>query len=214
MVVLVLGGSGQLGSCLRDQLMGTHFNVIFTSRPEIDLMAGPDLLRKIAVINPNVIVNAAAYTLVDQAENDSETANAVNNLAVSNLASICESIGCWLIHVSTDYVFDGMSLTPYVESDLTNPRTVYGKTKLDGEKEIEASGCRFNIIRTSWVFSEYGSNFLKTMLKLGAERDDLSIVSDQFGSPTYCHDIANVMDYHNDLNQFALNSRHPSAQRE
>lgn len=193
MVVLVLGSSGQLGSCLRDQLMGTHFNVIFTSRPEIDLMAGPDLLRKIAVINPNVIVNAAAYTLVDQAENDSETANAVNNLAVSNLASICESIGCWLIHVSTDYVFDGMSLTPYVESDLTNPLTVYGKTKLDGEKEIEASGCRFNIIRTSWVFSEYGSNFLKTMLKLGAERDDLSIVSDQFGSPTYCHDIANVI---------------------
>jgi dTDP-4-dehydrorhamnose reductase len=193
MVVLVLGGSGQLGRCLRDQLVGTDFNVIFTSRSEIDLMAGSELYGKIAAINPNVIVNAAAYTLVDQAENDFETANAINNIAVLNLASICESIGCWLIHVSTDYVFDGMSLTPYVESDLTNPLTVYGKTKLDGEKAIEASGCQFNIIRTSWVFSEYGSNFLKTMLKLGAERDNLSIVSDQIGSPTYCHDIANLI---------------------
>jgi dTDP-4-dehydrorhamnose reductase len=114
----------------------------------------------------------------------------INHLAVKNIADICNQLKCWLIHVSTDYVFDGNSNVPYKEDDETNPQGAYGETKLKGELAIQSSGCKHVILRTAWVFSEYGNNFLKTMLRLGVERDELSIVGDQIGCPTYAQDIA------------------------
>ena len=138
------------------------------------------------------MINATAYTAVDKAEEDQETADLVNHLAVANIASICNELDCWLIHFSTDYVFDGDSSEPYKENDKTNPQGIYGETKLRGEMVIQTSGCKHIIIRTAWVFSEYGNNFLTTMLRLGSERNELSIVGDQIGCPTYAQDIAVV----------------------
>tara|TARA_B110000902_G_scaffold40176_1_gene43190 strand:- start:3105 stop:3986 length:882 start_codon:yes stop_codon:yes gene_type:complete len=190
MRVLVLGSKGQLGRCLSDQLNNTDFEITQTSRAEIDIGDLGATKDKILIINPSVVINATAYTAVDKAEDDQQAADLINHLAVANLASICNQLGCWLVHVSTDYVFDGMSLRPYHEDDQTNPQGVYGDTKLKGERAIQASGCKHLILRTAWVFSEYGNNFLKTMIRLGAERDELSIVGDQIGCPTYAQDIA------------------------
>ena len=141
-------------------------------------------------ISPDIVINATAYTAVDKAEEEHQAADRINHLAVANIASICNQLDCWLIHVSTDYVFDGNSEVPYKEDNQTNPQGVYGDSKLKGEVAIEASGCKYLIIRTAWVYSEYGNNFLKTMLRLGADRDELSIVGDQIGCPTYAQDIA------------------------
>ena len=133
------------------------------------------------------------------AEENKQTADLINHLAVANVANICVEIGCWLVHLSTDYVFDGTASRPYREIDITNPQSVYGVTKLNGEYAIQASGCKYLIVRTAWVFSEYGNNFMKTMLRLGTDRDELSIVGDQVGCPTYAQDIAktivHMMDY-------------------
>jgi dTDP-4-dehydrorhamnose reductase len=193
MKVLVLGCKGQLGRCLNDQLINTNYKVTYTSRDQIDIADFEEARIKITHIVPDVIINASAYTAVDKAENDMVTADLINHLAVDNLAAICFELGCWLIHISTDYVFDGNSTVPYLELDKTNPQGVYGHTKLDGELAIQSSGCKYLIIRTAWVFSEYGNNFLKTMLRLGAVRDELSIVGDQIGCPTYAQDIAKAI---------------------
>ena len=193
MKVLVLGCKGQLGRCLNDQLINTNYEVTYTSRDQIDIADFEEARIKITHIAPDVIINASAYTAVDKAENDKVTADLINHLAVDNLAAICFELGCWLIHISTDYVFDGNSTVPYLELDKTNPQGVYGHTKLDGELAIQSSGCKYLIIRTAWVFSEYGDNFLKTMLRLGAVRDELSIVGDQIGCPTYAQDIAKAI---------------------
>jgi dTDP-4-dehydrorhamnose reductase len=190
MKILVLGCKGQLGRCLNDQLTNTDYEVIYTSREQIDIADFEQTKNQILKISPDVIINATAYTAVDKAEEDPKTANLINHLAVKNIADICNQLECWLIHVSTDYVFDGNSNVPYREDDETNPQGVYGETKLKGELAIQASGCKHIILRTAWVFSEYGNNFLKTMLRLGAERDQLSIVGDQVGCPTYAQDIA------------------------
>ena len=190
MKILVLGCKGQLGRCLNDQLINTDHEVIYTSREQIDIADFEVTKSKILEISPDLIINATAYTAVDKAEEDQKTANLINHLAVKNIADICNQLECWLIHVSTDYVFDGNSKVPYKEDDETNPQGAYGETKLKGELAIQASGCKHIIIRTAWVFSEYGNNFLKTMLRLGAERDELSIVGDQIGCPTYAQDIA------------------------
>ena len=193
MKVLVLGCKGQLGRCLNDQLINTDYEVTYTSRDQIDIADFEEARIKITHIAPDVIINASAYTAVDKAENDKVTADLINHLAVDNLAAICFELSCWLIHVSTDYVFDGKSTAPYLELDKTNPQSVYGHTKLDGELAIQSSGCKYLIIRTAWVFSEYGDNFLKTMLRLGTVRDELSIVGDQIGCPTYAQDIAKAI---------------------
>lgn len=193
MKVLVIGCKGQLGRCLNDQLIDTDYEVTYTSRDQVDIADFEGTRIKITHIVPDVIINASAYTAVDKAENDKVTADLINHLAVDNLAAICFELGCWLIHISTDYVFDGKSTAPYLELDKTNPQGVYGHTKLDGEKAIQSSGCKYLIIRTAWVFSEYGDNFLKTMLRLGAVRDELSIVGDQIGCPTYAQDIAKAI---------------------
>jgi dTDP-4-dehydrorhamnose reductase len=190
MKILVLGCKGQLGRCLNDQLTNTDHEVIYTSREQIDIVDFEQTKNQILKISPDLIINATAYTAVDKAEEDPKTANLINHLAVKNIADICNQLKCWLIHVSTDYVFDGNSKVPYKEDDQTNPQGAYGETKLNGEFAIQSSGCKHIIIRTAWVFSEYGNNFLKTMLRLGAERDELSIVGDQIGCPTYAQDIA------------------------
>ena len=190
MKILVLGCKGQLGRSLNDQLKSTHHEVIYTSREQIDIADFEQTKNQIKKISPHLIINATAYTAVDKAEEDEKTANLINHLAVKNIANNCNRQGCWLIHISTDYVFDGNSKIPYKESDKTNPQGVYGETKHNGELAIQASGCKYIILRTAWMFSEYGDNFLKTMLRLGAYRDELSIVGDQIGCPTYAQDIA------------------------
>jgi len=190
MKILVLGSKGQLGQCLKDQLAITDHDVVYTSRGQVDIADFEATKNKILEIAPDVVVNATAFTAVDKAEEEHQATDRINHLAVANIASICTRLDCWLIHVSTDYVFDGNSEVPYKEDNLTNPQGVYGGSKLKGEVAIEASGCKYLIIRTAWVYSEYGNNFLKTMLRLGADRDELSIVGDQIGCPTYAQDIA------------------------
>ena len=190
MKILVLGSKGQLGQCLNDQLAITEHDVVYTSRGQIDIAEFEVTKAQILQISPDIVINATAYTAVDKAEEERQAADRINHLAVANIASICNQLDCWLIHVSTDYVFDGNSEVPYKEDNPTNPQGVYGESKLKGEAAIEASGCKYLIIRTAWVYSEYENNFLKTMLRLGADRDELSIVGDQIGCPTYAQDIA------------------------
>ena len=190
MKILVLGSKGQLGQCLNDQLAISENDVVYASREQIDIADFELTKARILQISPDIVINATAYTAVDKAEKECQLANWINHLAVANIANTCNQLDCWLIHVSTDYVFDGNSDVPYKEDDPTNPQGVYGDSKLKGEEVIEASGCKYLIIRTAWVYSEYGSNFLKTMLRLAASRDELSIVGDQIGCPTYAQDIA------------------------
>lgn len=190
MKILVLGCKGQLGRCLNDQLKKTDHEVIYTSRKQIDITKFELTKDKLFDIAPDVIINATAFTAVDKAEEEQEAANFINHLAVKNIAGICKQLDCWLFHVSTDYVFDGSSQIPYKENFQTNPQSIYGKTKLKGELAIQSAGCKHIIIRTAWLFSEHGSNFLKNMLLLGAERKEISVVDDQVGCPTYAQDIA------------------------
>ena len=190
MTILVLGSKGQLGQCLNDQLAITEHDVVYTSRGQIDIADFEITKSQILEISPDIVINATAYTAVDKAEEERQAADCINHLSVANIASICNQLDCWLIHVSTDYVFDGNSEVPYKEDNPTNPQGVYGDSKLKGEAAIEASGCKYLIIRTAWVYSEYGNNFLKTMLRLGADCEELSIVGDQIGCPTYAQDIA------------------------
>jgi dTDP-4-dehydrorhamnose reductase len=190
MKILVLGCKGQLGRCLNDQLIKTDHEVICTSREQIDIADFEATKSKILEFSPDLIINATAYTAVDKAEDDQETANLINHLAVKNIADFCSQKGYWLIHFSTDFVFDGNSEIPYKEDDPANPLSIYGGSKLKGEHAIKSSGCKYLIIRTAWVYSEYGSNFLKTILRLGADLNKLGIVGDQIGCPTYAQDIA------------------------
>ena len=193
MKILILGSQGQLGRCLYDQFSQTDYELIYHSRADTDIADLTETSENLIALNPDIVVNATAYTAVDLAETHESLAYQVNHFAVDNLASQCEKIGSFLIHVSTDYVFDGTASRPYKEEDKTNPKSVYGASKLAGEIAIQRTDCRFLIIRTSWVFSEYGNNFFKTMLRLGAERETLSIVGDQMGCPTYAQDIASLI---------------------
>jgi dTDP-4-dehydrorhamnose reductase len=193
MKILVLGSKGQLGQCLNDQLAITEHEVVYTSRRQIDITDFEEINAQMLKISPDIVINATAYTAVDMAEKEYKAADLINHHAVANIASTCNQLDCWLIHISTDYVFDGKSKVPYKEDNPTNPQGVYGDSKLKGEAAIETSGCKYLIIRTAWVYSEYGNNFLKTMLRLGAELDELSIVGDQIGCPTYAQDIAKTI---------------------
>ena len=193
MKILVLGSKGQLGRCLNDQLDNSDYSIIYTSREQIDIGAIEATKSQILEIKPDVVINATAYTAVDKAEEEPDKSALINHLAVANIADTCSQLDCWLVHFSSDYVFDGASTVAYIEEDKTNPIGVYGDTKLKGEIAIQSSGCRHIIIRTAWVFSEYGNNFLKTMLRLGAERSEIRIVGDQVGCPTYAQDIAKAI---------------------
>ncbi len=185
MKLILLGADGQLGWELRRSLAPLG-QLLALSRGMVggDLSRMADMNRTIRQFRPDVIVNAAAYTAVDLAESQSEIAHAINGRAPGELAEIASEVGAWLVHYSTDYVFDGSGRTPWRETDATRPLNVYGASKLEGEKAILEIGCRKLIFRTSWIFSRRGNNFIKTVLRLAAERDFLCIVNDQIGAPT------------------------------
>ncbi len=191
MSILLLGKDGQVGWELQRALCPLG-EVHARSRKETDLSDLDGLRALVARLRPAAIVNAAAYTAVDKAESEPDLAYRVNALAPSALAEAARSYGAWLIHYSTDYVFDGEKDGSYVETDAASPINVYGRTKLQGEEAILASGCRHLIFRTSWVYGAHGANFLKTMLNLAAEREELRVVADQFGAPTGAELIADV----------------------
>ena len=151
MKILVLGSKGQIGCCLVDQLSKTDYEVIYTSRSEIDIADMAETNASIINLRPNLIINATGYTAVDKAEDDQYEAEKINHFAIANIANTCSGIGCWLIHISTDYVFDGLANHPYVENAKTNPQCIYGNSKLKGELAIKTSGCKYLIIRTAWV---------------------------------------------------------------
>ena len=203
MRILVTGKDGQLGRSIHkvisanseiDNDYGSN-EFIFVGRRELDLSNDSNINHYFNSNNKfDIIINCAAYTTVDKAEEESELANKINHLAVKKIAEIANKQEFKLIHISTDYVFDGESNKLYTETDITNPINVYGKTKLAGEKALQdIMSTDAIIIRTSWVYSEYGNNFVKTMLRLGKERNELSVVSDQIGSPTYATDLAKAI---------------------
>ncbi|WP_415844495.1 dTDP-4-dehydrorhamnose reductase [Stutzerimonas zhaodongensis] len=191
MNILLLGANGQVGWELQRALAPLG-QLHICDRKRADLCQPQSLARLIDQIQPQIIVNAAAYTAVDKAETDQVTAKRVNADAVATLASAARKLDAWLVHYSTDYVFDGSNQSAYVENDRAAPLSVYGATKLEGENHIRASGCKHLILRTSWVYAARGSNFAKTMLRLAAEREGLSVVSDQIGAPTSAELIADV----------------------
>lgn len=193
--ILITGANGQLGNCLRDlaEDYQEKYRFCYTDVAELDITDAAAIDKYIVENQINIIINAAAYTAVDKAEDDEANAYRINCTAVANLANAAKKHGLFLIHVSTDYVFPGDACTPYVETDPTGPLSVYGSTKLAGERAIQESGCRAVIIRTSWLYSEYGNNFVKTMLRLGAERESLRVVCDQIGGPTYAGDLAKAI---------------------
>ena len=191
--ILITGANGQLGNEMR--LLGTNSsdNYIYTDIAELDITNLDDIRSIVSAKKVDIIVNCAAYTNVDKAEDDIETAELINNRAVENLALAAKEFGAVLIHISTDYVFNGEGCIPLTENLPIDPLGVYGRTKSDGEKSIEATNCHYIIIRTSWLYSEFGGNFVKTMLHLTAERDLLNVVFDQVGTPTYARDLAGVV---------------------
>jgi len=192
--ILVTGSKGQLGSEIRELSVDYKHNYFFTDKDALDISNEKVIKAFIEVNDIDTIVNCAAYTAVDKAENDEENADKINHLAVKYLAQIAKEKNIKLIHVSTDYVFDGTNHKPYSENDTTNPNGIYGKTKLDGEKAMqEINPGNSIIIRTSWVYSIYGANFVKTMLRLGKERESLGVIFDQIGTPTYARDLAQTI---------------------
>lgn len=188
--VLVTGANGQLGSEMRRLGAASPNEYIFTDVAELDITDGAAVSRFVKENNVNVIVNCAAYTAVDRAEDDEATAELINATAVRILAEAAKEVDAVLFHVSTDYVFGAEGNTPRTEEMPTNPLGVYGRTKLRGEQAIAEVGARAIIIRTAWLYSEYGNNFLKTMLRLTKEKETLSVVFDQVGTPTYAGDLA------------------------
>ena len=189
--ILLTGVNGQVGHALKTKLV--DYELIALSREQLDLTKTHDIRRIVRDIKPTLIINPAAYTAVDNAETEAELVFAINATAVQVLAEEAARLGAALIHFSTDYVYDGTKPTPYIETDEVNPISVYGKSKLAGEEAIRQVGLPHLILRTSWVYGEYGKNFLKTIFRLAAERDSLRIVGDQFGAPTSSESIADAV---------------------
>lgn len=193
MRILVTGANGQLGSEMRKLGAVSPNEYIFTDVQELDITNKEAVMSFVEQNGVNIIVNCAAYTNVDKAEDDEATAELINATAVGNLAEAAKAVDGTLFHVSTDYVFGADGNTPRSEDMPTNPLGVYGKTKLNGEQAIAAVGAKAIIIRTAWLYSEFGNNFLKTMLRLTAEKESLNVVFDQVGTPTYAGDLALVI---------------------
>jgi dTDP-4-dehydrorhamnose reductase len=192
--ILVTGSKGQLGSEIKELSTSYQNNYFFTDREELDITNEEAIKVFITTNDIDTIINCAAYTAVDKAEEDENNADKINHVAVSYMAQISKEKNIKLIHVSTDYVFDGTNHKPYIETDITHPNGVYGKTKLEGEKTlIEINPKNTIIIRTSWVYSSFGNNFVKTMLRLGKERDELGVIFDQVGTPTHARDLAKTI---------------------
>jgi dTDP-4-dehydrorhamnose reductase len=199
MVVLVTGANGQLGQAMQF-VAKNHFKVqfVFCTSTELDITNLNQIKALFKQHQPNYCINAAAYTAVDKAESEPEKAQLINKIGAENLATICKELDTILLHISTDFVFDGnltaLSVTNgYTEKDFTKPTGVYGQTKLDGELAIQKVWNKHFIIRTSWVYSQFGNNFMKTMLRLSSEKDSLSVVYDQIGTPTNAVDLAEVL---------------------
>lgn len=192
--ILVTGSNGQVGSEIKELSSNYNYNFFFTKRDDIDITSKDSIKEFCQTNSINVIINCAAYTAVDKAESDMENADLVNRKAVKKLSIVAKELNIKLIHISTDYVFDGKNFKPYVEEFQTNPKSVYGKTKLDGENELrDINPLNSIIIRTSWVYSYYGNNFVKTMLRLGKEKEELGVIFDQIGTPTYAKDLAKTI---------------------
>ncbi len=191
MRVLITGSNGQLGSEIKE--LATNYkklDFIFKDLPELDICNFNLLQSFIIDNNINAVINCAAYTAVDKAEEDAEIAEKVNSEGVSNLVNALQTVNGKLIHISTDYVFDGNHFLPYKESDPVSPIGVYGETKRAGELAVINSAIDAIVIRTSWLYSSYGNNFVKTMLRLGNEKENLGVIFDQVGTPTYARDLA------------------------
>lgn len=194
MVVVVTGANGQLGQAIQS-ISGNYpeIDFVFCDSSALDITNLNQIKQTFKQFKPNYCINAAAYTAVDKAESEQEKAISINVIGAKNLAATCKENNTILLHVSTDFVFDGNQNTPYSEEDIPNPTGVYGQTKLDGEKAIQETFDKYYIIRTSWVYSQFGNNFMKTMIRLGSERDSLSVVNDQIGTPTNAVDLAEVL---------------------
>jgi len=211
MVVLVTGSSGQLGQSL--QAISENYpeiDFVFVSSSDLDITDKEKVTAYFQKIQPAYCINTAAYTAVDKAESEPEKAFQVNVKGPQNLAEACIETNTVLLHISTDFVFDGEKTTPYAEADTPNPKGVYGKTKLEGEQAIAKEWSKHYIVRTSWVYSEFGNNFMKTMLRLASERDTLNVVADQLGTPTYAVDLAEALvtiiryDFQNDIKPYGI----------
>ena len=192
--ILVTGANGQLGQSIR-KIAGIYsqYEFIYIDIEDLDLTSPAAIVEYFNQKSCDFIINCAAYTAVDKAETDLNLAEAINHLAVRSLAEIAIQKNITLIHISTDYVFDGQNCQPYIESDAVSPQSVYGATKLRGEQAIQGIAAKGGIIRTSWLYSEFGQNFVKTMLRLGTERDKLGVIFDQVGTPTYAGDLATAI---------------------
>ncbi len=194
MKILITGANGQLGSeikILSEEF--TQWEFVFTDVDTLNIADGNAVIKYFQLQKPDYVINCAAYTAVDNAETDIETAEKINAAAPGILANVAKRISAKMIHISTDYVFDGKAFLPLVETDDVNPTGVYGKSKLAGELNCTKENPKLIIIRTSWLYSTFGNNFVKTMLRLGNERDSLKVVYDQVGSPTYASDLAKVI---------------------
>jgi len=192
--ILVIGAGGQLGQCLKTvaERRGTS-EIIFPAENEANILNADGLSILLQKEKPAFVINCAAYTAVDKAEDEEELSKAINDTGAGYLAAACKANNATLVHVSTDFVFEGSEVKLLKEEDTAKPINVYGVTKLDGEKAVISNLDEHFIIRTSWLYSEYANNFVKTMLKLGAERDELGIIADQVGTPTYAIDLANAI---------------------
>jgi len=192
--ILITGGNGQLGKCIQSVISNyTSIDATFTDVEELNI-CDYDELEAYLKLNPfDFIVNCAAYTAVDKAETEQTAAKKINAEAVRNIGIISSELNIKVIHISTDYVFDGKSYKPYQENELALPESVYGETKLLGEKYLLETNPNSIVIRTSWLYSEFANNFVKTMIRLGKEREELKVVSDQIGSPTYAIDLAHTI---------------------
>ena len=191
MKILLCGANGQLGLTLQDVFDADDLTL--TDRDELDITNATKVLNFVEAKKPEVIINAAGYTAVDKAEEERELAKEINTDGAGNLAAAAKKFNALFFHISTDFVFDGEKTTPYVETDKPKPLSVYGQTKFDGELAVAKVGGRYFILRTAWLYSPYGKNFAKTMVKLSKEKDELKIVSDQIGCPTYTYDLAIAM---------------------
>lgn len=186
---LITGAKGQVGYCLTQQLQGKH-EILAVDRDELDITDQSAVKNAVENFRPDVIINAAAHTAVDRAETEIELSEAINVKGPQYLAEAAKNVGAAILHISTDYVFDGQREGKYKETDATDPQGVYGKTKLEGEEAVAKASDKFIVLRTAWVFGEHGNNFVKTMLRLAKTRNTLGVVADQIGGPTYAGDIA------------------------
>lgn len=194
MVVLVTGANGQLGQSIQfiaNQYPNIQF--IYTDYQELDITNFESCHTVFAKYKPQFCINTAAYTAVDKAESEAEKAHLINVIGPENLAKVCKEYNTILLHISTDFIFDGTSTQPYLETDIPNPKSVYGQTKLDGELAVQKNWEKHFIIRTSWVYSQFANNFMKTMLRLAQDRSELNVVSDQIGTPTNAVDLAKAI---------------------